>query len=156
MRPHRAAASQRHGPGGSRTRRPASRRDGSRGRCASIFPSELHFTTGNTIESSECSIKEITPASGAVDVPLDSAIVVNFNQSIDFANMNWIVLRDSSKDIPGKYSISTDRKKLLWTPTVPLTPLMDYYFTVDDGSISCLASSGNHLYKATHFKTAAQ
>ena len=122
----------------------------------SIFPSELHFTTGNTIESSECSIKEITPASGAVDVPLDSAIVVNFNQSIDFANMNWIVLRDSSKDIPGKYSISTDRKKLLWTPTVPLTPLMDYYFTVDDGSISCLASSGNHLYKATHFKTAAQ
>ncbi len=122
----------------------------------SILPSELHFTTGNKIEPSDgCSIKEITPTPGSVNVPLASAIEVNIDQTIDFANMNTMRLRGGGDEVSGKYSISTDRKRLLWTPVAPLMPLTDYHFSVYDSSISCL-SGGSHLYEDTYFKTAAQ
>ncbi len=80
-------------------------------------------------------VVETAPAAGAVNVPLDTTIVVTFSEPIDPASVTGesVTVRVGTTDVAGTRVLSADRRRVTFRPDGPLAGLTTHIVTVSDG-----------------------
>lgn len=78
-------------------------------------------------------VKRILPASGAVDVPVDTVVVVEFTGRLDTANLNdFIALVADDQAVSGTYQYDEDAMSLMFIPDAELAHSTEYSVEVTD------------------------
>jgi PKD repeat protein len=68
-----------------------------------------------------------TPAAGAVNVPLDTSIAIDFSQQVDAASVAAVALADGTGlTVAGQRTLSANRLRLVFTPLAPLSGRTTY------------------------------
>lgn len=80
-------------------------------------------------------VVETAPAAGAVNVPLDTTIVITFSEPIDPASVTSesIVVRVGTAEVAGTRVLSADRRRVSFRPDGPLAGLTTHVVTVTAG-----------------------
>jgi hypothetical protein len=81
------------------------------------------------------SVVETVPSAGAVNVPLDSTIVITFSEPIDPGSVTSesIVVRAGTTEVAGTRVLSADRRRVTFRPDGPLASLTTHLVVVSTG-----------------------
>jgi methionine-rich copper-binding protein CopC len=114
--------------------------------------STVSFTTGGSADLLSGALVNYSPSNGANNVPLNSQIVLTFNDIINplSLNGNGIWLRDSSNNnvqIAVTNALSSDGKTLTLTPSSALPANHNYYLFINwyNFNYPVIDDSGNSL-----------
>jgi hypothetical protein len=90
------------------------------------------------------------PVDGQTDVPLNAALIINFNEPMSRLNVfaDEIKLETNGQEVPGSFAMSFFNEEVTFTPTAPLTANTLYTATVS-GNLHDIA--GNFLLAGTTF-----
>jgi hypothetical protein len=118
-------------------------------------PVTSSFKTGTGVNLTPPSIVSITPASGAIDVPVNTSIRVVFSEPIDpvsFNSSTTFVLEDpTGAVVPATITFSPDLTTAILTPNTALTGGSQLYSIYVDYLSSGLTDlAGNSLYASSY------
>ncbi|MGH8551266.1 MAG: Ig-like domain-containing protein [Methylococcales bacterium] len=89
------------------------------------------FTTGGSTDATAPAVMSISPANGTLNVPVNTRVVVRFDEQIDvFSVGNNAIAVSNTGPVSGLISLSTDRMALTFTPANPLGVSTSYSVAV--------------------------
>jgi hypothetical protein len=98
-----------------------------------VLPKTVHFTTGASPATAPAFIVSENPFDGAVNVPLNTSIVIQANVPVDPGTLNNLVVRDglTGLNVVGTTSLATDGRTITFLPSAPLAVDRSYsvFFT---------------------------
>ncbi len=105
---------------------------------------DVVFTTSTAPDTTPPTVTSVTPADGAVDVALGSAITATFSEAMDEASVvaNFVLLDGGGTAVPATVGYDGSSNVATLTPTDPLIPSVTYTGVVGIGATD---PSGNPL-----------
>jgi hypothetical protein len=123
-------------------------------------PVSSSFTTGTGVNLTPPSIVSVTPANGAIDVPVNSTITVVFSEAIDPVSFNsttnFVSEDPTGAVVPATVTFSPDLTKAILTPNTALTggsQLYSIYVNYYSSGLTDLAGNGLYGNSYTTFYT---
>ena len=116
-------------------------------------PVTRQFTTGSSVELSGPVVTSVTPANGAQNVAVDTAIQLTFSKRMNALTITaaalQLVEQNTGARITGDIVVSADGRNVAFVPGSALTPATTYY--VQGSGFADLA--GHELSVFTSFRT---
>jgi methionine-rich copper-binding protein CopC len=93
------------------------------------------FTTSTGPDLTPPTVLTVSPASGAINIPVTTAVVFTFSEIMDAATLDatTVLLASGNESISGALAISGSKKAVTFTPTAPLEYKMAYRPTITTG-----------------------
>ncbi|HZW84094.1 MAG TPA: Ig-like domain-containing protein, partial [Candidatus Deferrimicrobium sp.] len=108
----------------------------------------LSFSTVQPPDTTPPTVISTNPASGAVDVPVNTSITVSFSEPIQLgANSSAITVKKGTKTVG--YNLSVNGNNLVIQPTFSLSTRSTYTVSIPAGAVKDL--NGNSLAAAYTF-----
>ena len=90
------------------------------------------FSTGVAVDETPPEVIRVNPADGAGAVGTNTVVEVQFSEQMDVSSINEISFRvlNGGVEIPGKITISSGNRKVIFTPDELLEPMTEYTINI--------------------------
>jgi large repetitive protein len=97
--------------------------------CSSLF-CNFSFNTGTASSTTPPSVTGVSPANQLTSVPINTQVVVQFNEPVDRLTLGQVVLSGPSGAVNAALTLSNGQTTLILTPVVPLAASTQYTLTI--------------------------
>jgi len=92
--------------------------------------SQAIFQTGSGPSATAPQVQQVVPANGATAIPTNAQIMIQFNEPVDAAKLQGIVLNGGAGAVNTTQVLSNGNQTLKLIPLAPLTPSITYTLSV--------------------------
>ena len=92
--------------------------------------SPLTFTTDSTEDTIGPQVVEIIPADGLVDIPTNTRVEIEFDESVQATMIEGVKLTEGGVEVPAQRRLSNGNRTLTLTPLLLLAPSAEHAVTV--------------------------
>jgi RHS repeat-associated protein len=92
--------------------------------------SPISFTTGTTTSTGTPQVTGVSPANGTTAVPINAQVVIQFNESVNGAQLSGVTLSSGSGAVNVSQNLTNGNQRLTLVPVVPLSPSTSYTLNV--------------------------